>query len=122
MISLSYSGFWLESFTESGAGVLNLHVDSQNANSFQSGAGAKLGVIPIQWGDVTVAPRFRATYQHEFADGRRNINARLIQGGNSFVFRTDAAPNDYVWLNAEVSLFTDTHFQFQFNANAEAWR
>ena len=45
--NLSGGSLWVDGFTEGGAGSLNLKVDSQQADSLQTGVGAKVAV-PLQ--------------------------------------------------------------------------
>jgi uncharacterized protein with beta-barrel porin domain len=120
VVSLAYSGIWVDSFTESGAGALNLKVSSQNAASVQTGLGAKVAA-PLKLGSVMVVPQASATYQHEFANDSRGINASLSQVG-SFNFTTDAAKKDFAVVGANVTLLTEKSFRVQVNYNADVGR
>ena len=82
-VSLAYSRLWVDGFTESGAGALNLKVASQEAESLQTGVGGKLAV-PLKRDSVKVVPQAYAFYQHEFSNGSRGLDARLSQVGSTF--------------------------------------
>jgi autotransporter-associated beta strand protein len=121
VVSLAYSSLWVDGYTESSAGALNLKVASQNATSLQTGAGAKVA-IPLQWGAVKVVPQTYATYQHEFANGSRGLDARLSQGSSTCTLKTDAAKRDFAVVGANVSILTKKNFGVQLNYNAEVGR
>jgi outer membrane autotransporter protein len=119
--SLSYSRLWIDGFTESGAGALDLKVSSQNAESLQTGVGAKIAV-PLHRGPTVVVPQFYATYQHEFADNSRGLDARLSQGGSTFTYQTVEPQRDFAVLGANVTIITKKNFTLQLNYNAEVGR
>jgi outer membrane lipase/esterase len=91
MLSLAYSRLWVDGFTESGANSLNLNVSQQNASSRQTGVGAKFAV-PLKRNSVTVVPQVYATYQHEYSNSGRGLDARLSQAGSSFAFTNRLPP------------------------------
>ncbi len=78
--SLYYSQAWVNGFTESGAGALDLNVNSQSADSLQTGVGMRLS-RPFQSGTILILPQIYAFYQHEFANNSRGLDARLAQAG-----------------------------------------
>jgi len=121
VVSLAYSGIWVDSFTENGAGALNLKVLSQNAASVQTGVGAKVAA-PLKRGPVTVVPQVYATYQHEFANGSRGLNASLSQVGSTFNFQTDAANKNFAVVGANVTILTEKNLRVQINYNTEVGR
>jgi len=121
VVSLTYSGIWVDSFTESGAGALSLKVFSQNAASVQTGVGAKVAA-PLKRGPVTVVPQAYATYQHEFANGSRGLNASLSQVGSTFNFQTEAANKNFAVVGANVTILTEKNFRVQINYNTEMGR
>ena len=88
--TLTYSGLWVGSFTESGAGSLNLNVDSQSANSVQTGIGARV-TVPVKVRSMQVVPQGYAFYPHEFSNGSRDLNGSLDQGSSSLRWQTTAA-------------------------------
>jgi uncharacterized protein with beta-barrel porin domain len=121
VVSLAYSGLWLNGYGESGAGSLNLDVASQNATSLQTGVGLKV-VAPCRVGGATMIPQVYATYQHEFATNSRGLIASLSQGGGTFTFQTDAPSRDFAVVGAKLDLLTRKNLQFSLNYSAEVGR
>ncbi len=120
-VNLSYSNLWLNGFTESGAGALNLTVGPQNAQSLQTGVGGKVAV-PLQRDGVTVTPQLYAFYQHEYCDGSRTLDSHLSQAGSTFNFVTDAAHRNFAVLGADVTIATRNNLKVQLDYNAEVGR
>ena len=120
-VTLSYSQLWLNAFTESNAGALNLTVGPQNAQSFQTGVGGKIAV-PMKRDSVTVTPQAYAFYQHEYSDSSRILDAHLSQAGNGFNFVTDAAHRNFAVLGADVTIATKKNLKVQLDYNAEVGR
>jgi uncharacterized protein with beta-barrel porin domain len=120
-VNLSYSKLWLNGFTETGAGALNLTVGPQNAQSLQTGVGGKIA-LPMQRNSVTVTPQAYAFYQHEYSDSSRTLDARLSQAGNGFDFVTDAAHRNFAVVGADVTIATKKNLKVQLDYNAEVGR
>ncbi len=124
-VNLSYSKLWLNGFTETGAGALDLTVNPQNAQSLQTGVGGKI-TVPLQRDSVTVTPQAYAFYQHECSDSSRIIDARLSQGGGSFNYLTDdfsGAPHrNFAVVGADVTIASKKNLKVQLDYNAEVGR
>ncbi|MGO8761451.1 MAG: autotransporter domain-containing protein [Desulfobaccales bacterium] len=124
-VSLAYSKLWVGSFTESGADSLNLNVPSQNAQSLQTGLGAKVSA-PLQRNSVTVTPQVYAFYQHEYSNGSRTLDARLSQSGSAVPFVTDSftgQPNrNFAVVGANVTVACKKNLKVQLDYNAEVGR
>ncbi len=124
-VNLSYSKLWLDGFTESGAGALNLTVGPQSAQSLQTGVGGKIAV-PMQRNSVTVTPQAYAFYQHEYSDSSRTLDARLSQTGSAFSYLTDSftgAPHrNFAVLGADITIATKKNLKVQLDYNAEVGR
>ena len=121
MVSLSYSSLWLDGFTESDAGALNLKVSAQQADSLQTGVGAKVSV-PIKRNGTTVLPQFYASYQHEFSNNSRGLDARLSQGSSTFTFQTDPPKRDFAVLGANITIHARKNLSVRLDYNAEVGR
>ena len=121
MATLAYSRLWINGFNEGGGGSLSLKVNPQQADSLQTGVGAKLAA-PLKGKGVALVPQIYATYQHEFADNTRNLDARLSQGGNTFTFRTDQRGHDFAVVGAGATFFGGKNFSLQVGYNAELGR
>jgi outer membrane autotransporter protein len=84
--ALQYINLYQTSFSEHGAGSMNLAVESSRAESFCGLIGSRL-----VWYDRSVcgrvlAPEFRALWRHDFLDGDRPVAARFAATpGSSFV-------------------------------------
>ncbi len=119
--TLAYSHIWVNSFTETDAGALNLQVASQTADSLQTGLGGRL-TVPFRAGQVKAAPQVYAFYEHEFADGSRGLNASLSQGGSTFNFQTGAAKRNFAVVGGSLTLGLKNNLWAQVNYNAEVGR
>jgi len=116
--TLSYSSLWVGGFTEKGAGALNLKTSSQQADSLQTGLGAKVAV-PLKVNQTKVVPQCYATYQHEFSNNSRNVDARLNQGSSTFNFQTDQPQRDFAVVGGNVNLFLQNNLSAQIDYNTE---
>jgi outer membrane lipase/esterase len=121
VLSLAYSSLGVNGYTESGAGSLNLKVSPQQADSMQSGVGVKVAA-PLQVGSAKVVPQVCATYQHEFADGSRVIDARLSQGSSALAFQTDPPGKDFAVVGGNVTVYARKNLGLQVNYNTEVGR
>jgi len=120
LVSLAYSKLWVNGFTETGAGSLNLNVDAQQADSLQTGVGARIAA-PMRRNGVTVTPQAYATYQHEFSDTSRGLDARLSQGG-TFAFQSENLGQDFAVLGASATLMSPKNFSLYLDYNTELGR
>jgi outer membrane autotransporter protein len=122
VVSLAYSSLWVGSFTEGGAGALDLKVAPQYADSLQTGVGAKL-TVPLKVKSAKVLPQIYATYQHEFLDGTRGIDARLSQAGSpAFGLQSDHIGRDFAVVGADVTVVARKNCALQLNYNAQVGR
>ena len=77
LASFGYTHIEQDSFEESGANSLNLDVDEQTIDSAQSGIGARIhGLIELQ-DKLWFHPELTASWQHEFGDRDRELDARI---------------------------------------------
>jgi len=84
-----------DSFTETGAGSVNLETGSNNTDSYQSGLGVKLSREFKAAKDFTLIPEFGAKWLHEFGDTEANINARFAgETAGSFVITSSTTNRD----------------------------
>jgi autotransporter-associated beta strand protein len=103
-VGLAYDRMMLGSFTESGAGALDLAVDGQTAESLRSVLGVKVSrQFKPDWCDVT--PYASAGWQHEFENQSRPLNAQLASGGTgSFTVTTADAARETLLLGAGLNM------------------
>jgi autotransporter-associated beta strand protein len=87
-LGLAYDRMMLGSFTESGAGALNLALAGQTAESLRSTLGVKVSrQFKPAWCDFT--PFASLGWQHEFESQSRALSASLASGGTgSFTVQT----------------------------------
>ena len=121
ILSLAYSHIWVNGFSESDAGALNLNVSPQAADSLQTGVGGRVAV-PLKVGQAKVMPQFYASYQHEFSNNSRGLDARLNQGSSTFTWQTDNPKRDFAVLGASLTAAITKNLQAQINYNAEVGR
>ena len=93
--SLKYSKLRIDGFTETGADALNLSISKQEAESLQSGLGWRVE-YEFKFGKNTLlVPQAHVSYQHEFLNDSRSIEARLAQGGDVFQVTTDKPSRNF---------------------------
>jgi outer membrane autotransporter protein len=117
-VSLAYTSISLPSFKEEGAGALNLKVASQSADSLQTGVGAKVSA-PFIYSDTKIVPQVYATYQHEFSNNARTLDARLSQGSSTFLWATDKPTRDFAVVGGNVTAGFSKNLAAQINYNVE---
>jgi outer membrane autotransporter protein len=83
LVSLQYMRLHLDGYTETNAGDLNLTVESQNYNLFQTGLGAKLA-YPIAVKKSRIIPEMHLKWLYDFAGDRQRTTAQFTGGGASF--------------------------------------
>ncbi len=118
MASLQYSKIWMESFDESGAGILSLYVDSENADSFLGTLGIRIRKELVSE-EGTFIPEFRARWVHEFSNSDYKVNAGFGGSPGIFTVRTDRPDRDSALLGLGVNavLKNNTSFFANFDAN-----
>ena len=121
MVSLAYSHLWMNGFSESGAGELDLNVDSQEVDSLQSSVGLKIAAV-LNHGPVNIIPQLYAAYKHEFADGSRPLAADLGHTGAALHIRTDASDEDFAVVGTGIDIISDKHYRVALDFNAEVGR
>jgi outer membrane autotransporter protein len=120
-VSLAYSSLWVDGFTESGAGALDLKVCPQSATSLQTGVGGKVA-LPWQQGAVRVVPQVYATFQHESANSSPGLDARLSQAGNNLTFHSNNPGRNFAVVGANATIWTGKKLQVRIDYNAEVGR
>lgn len=110
-MSFQYINLGIDSYTESGAGALNLDVDRQTTESFQGNIGGKL-YYRWETGNNVIMPGINASYGHEFLRGAKDIVSRLAQGSSPFRIETASPDRDFVLCGAGISMFTSNNASF----------
>ena len=102
-LGLSYDRLMLGSFTESGAGDLNLAMAGQTAESLRSAMGVKVSrQFKPDWCDLT--PYASVGWQHEFESQSRALAAQLVSGGGTFTVMTADVARESVLLGAGLNM------------------
>jgi outer membrane autotransporter protein len=83
-----------DNYTETGAGDLNLIVDSCATGSYQSYLGMHIGKA-ITMGYFVLAPDARVKWAHEFSSDDHLINVRFSSSGSQSFTVVSARPNRY---------------------------
>jgi outer membrane autotransporter protein len=95
LVSLQYQRLHLNGYTETGADALNLTVEGQNYNLFQTGLGAKLA-YPIPTGGGQLIPEVHAKWLYDFIGDPQETTAQFAGGGAAFATRgLDPAQSSY---------------------------
>jgi outer membrane autotransporter protein len=82
--------------------------------------GAKVA-LPLKRGATLVVPQVYASWQHEFSNDSRGLDARLSQGSSTFAWQTDEPTRDFAVVGADVTLSKD-NLTVQLDYNAEVGR
>ena len=72
-----YANIRIDGYSENGAPGLNQQVDHQDFDTLTGAFGGQLS-FTANFGDVSLSPHLRVTYDHEFKDGPRDITTRLV--------------------------------------------
>jgi uncharacterized protein with beta-barrel porin domain len=93
---LDYVTLEIDGYEETGAQGLNLRVEEQDIDSFQSVFGAEVSYA-VSSGFGVLVPQARLGWVHEFADDDRRIKATYVNDPNQvqLVAETDAPDRDY---------------------------
>jgi uncharacterized protein YhjY with autotransporter beta-barrel domain len=83
LVSLRYMRLHLDGFTETGAGSLNLTVDSRDYDMLQSGLGVKMGRPFLREG-ARFLPEVHLKWMYDFIGDRQQATATFAGGGPSF--------------------------------------
>ncbi len=89
-VGLSYFHIDQTSFTESGAGSLNLAVSPAALNALYSRVGVAVA-RPMMLGDTTILPEFRAAWLHNFLDTQGQFAASFLSAGTASFGQVGAA-------------------------------
>jgi uncharacterized protein with beta-barrel porin domain len=103
MVSLAYSQLWVNGYTESSTGSLSLGISPQSATSLQTGVGAKVA-LPLVRNSTLMVPQVYASYQHEFFNDTRGLDARLRQSGSTFTWQTNQPQRDFAVVCANCTI------------------
>lgn len=102
MIGVRYTKVKIDGYAERNGSILNLNVGDQDADSVILNVGAQLS-YDFRSPAATITPYVAANYEHEFANGSREITTELAsQPGIPNRTRTGEPDRDFVRLSAGV--------------------
>jgi outer membrane autotransporter protein len=110
-LSLQYIDLGIDSYTESGAGALDLNVDRQRTQSLQGNFGGKL-YYTWETPKSVIMPGISLAWGYEFMRGSRDITSRLVQGSSPFSIETVSPDRNFLLAGAGVSMFTRSGTSF----------
>jgi len=124
-VGLQYTHLDIDSFTETGAGALNLSEGDQDIDSLRSHVGFNLNKAYSLGKDLTFIPELRAQWYHEFMDNSRGISESLpgAPATGSFDVGTYAPQRDFalvgVGLNTAFTGYNGVPVGLFINYNAQ---
>jgi len=104
-LSFQYIDLGIDSYTESGAGALDLNVDRQKTQSLQGNFGGRL-YYTWETPRSVIMPGISLACGYEFMRGSRDITSRLAQGSSPFSIETVSPDRNFLLAGAGVSMFT----------------
>jgi len=125
LASLQYMHLRLNSYTETGAGALNLHVDGQQFDLLQSGLGFKME-YPLKLKSNTFIPEVHFKWLFDFIGDKQQTTSTFSGGGASF--RTSGFAPERISYNAGTKMTFLHHnnfdlsftYDYQFKKNYSA--
>jgi outer membrane autotransporter protein len=110
-LSFQYIDLGIDSYTESGAGALDLNVDGQREQSLQGNFGGKL-YYTWETPKSVIMPGISLAWGYEFMRGSRDITSRLAQGSSPFSIETVSPDRNFLLAGAGVSMITRSGMSF----------
>ncbi len=101
-----------DSYTETGAGGADMHIDGQTLDKLEIGAGVKAGWNLHGMQGSTIKPQLRAGYRYAVVNDRIEDTAQFTGGGGAFDIRGIEPDRSTVDLGASVKLMTTRNWDF----------
>ena len=112
-LGLTYTHLNIDSFTESGAGPLDLSVNSQSADSLRSRLGGHVA-YQTHTGNILFQPNVTAMWQHEYLDQNNGITSEF-QSSAPFTIQTASNGKDSALLGLGVTATLDNSMSLYLN-------
>lgn len=107
LASLQYTYVDLDSYTETGAGDINLHVDSRNYDFLESSLGVKVERGFVYGNGTTIVPNLHGKWLHELSNpSLRNTSSFTVAGASKFTSPELQTPDDTYNLGAGLTLLS----------------
>jgi len=120
LVSVQYMRLHLNDYKETGAGDLNLHVDSQDYDLFQTGLGAKIS-YPILRPSFRIIPEIHGKWLYDFAGDQQQVTSTFTGGGASFITKGCEQPKSSGNVGAKLTLMTKHSVTFSLDYDYE-WK
>ncbi|OIO37762.1 MAG: hypothetical protein AUJ71_04615 [Candidatus Omnitrophica bacterium CG1_02_49_16] len=112
LAGLTYSHLNIDSYTESGAGDLDLTVNSQGYDLLQSALGVKLELAPIEDKGLKLVPEGHFRWLYDFIGDQVATTATFAGGGGSFDTKGAAPDQSSFNFGGGVTLFSKENLSF----------
>ncbi len=116
-VSLQYINLAINSFTETGAGSLNLATDRQNTESLLGNIGGRV-YYTFDTGKSLIMPGILVSYGHEFLRGNYTVTSRLAQGSSYFDIENAPVDRNFLSCGAGISMFLQNGASFHVGYDA----
>lgn len=100
------------SYTETGAGGANLHVDGNTMNQVQLGVGLKAGWTLEDSSGSLIKPQLRAGYRYAVVNDAVEDTSAFTGGGGTFITQGAAPARSSVNLGGTIKLDTINNWEF----------
>jgi len=118
LVSVHAMRLELEDYTETQAGALNLKMDRQRYNLFQTGLGAK-AAYPVKSNSLRITPELHAKWLYDFAGDAQQATSTFTGGGASFVTTGFEPPRTSGNIGAKLTILTRTNWSISLNYDFE---
>ncbi len=109
--SIQYTYLTISSYTESGAGALDLKVGRQNPGSMMSTVGANISYVWDINPNFKIMPTIGLAWQHQFLDYAQPMSATFDNGeAQSFIWMSDKGERDNAFGTAGITAQIGNHF------------
>lgn len=119
LFSLNYVHLDIQSYTETGAGSLNLTVDHQNYDILQSGLGVKFSKSAICKNGSTLIQSIKLKWLYDFIGDRAQTTSTFTGGGSSFSTQGFEPIQHSFNLGAQLEFLTKGPWSFSANYDLE---
>ncbi len=118
-MGVEYTHLDVDSFTESGAGPVDLSVNNQSADSLRARIGGHV-VYQVHTGSVLLQPNFTAQFQHEFLDNPYGLTSSFgIPGTTPFTIQGSNSGRDSALIGIGLTASLDNAMSLYLNYLAE---
>ncbi len=118
LVSVQAMRLELEDYTETQAGALNLKMDRQRYNLFQTGLGAKVA-YPVKSKSLRITPELHAKWLYDFAGDAQQATSTFTGGGASFVTTGFEPPRTSGNIGAKLTIMTESNWSVSLNYDFE---